>query len=286
MTTRCAVVGLALIASVGCDQIDPVSGPDPTPAPVTNIKPPPTAGTGPLQLFDLPTSLRWKMAAVPGHGSMANVAANETIPAEYQLPPEINSWFVSVSFGGTSTFSGYASMTFYANWAQQDLELRIYNAGALLAHNRWTETGSSIWPKQSGAFTAGSLNAGVSCGASGNGNSSHAAEVRLYTSQAWTTLARVHQTDSDVAIQDDCPPPPNCELKPQTSVSTSARFRGHASGAVTASDFEQCSDPVPPGGGSADPGEGGYVCYEVWLVYPDTGVEIYLGTVCYEEYAT
>jgi hypothetical protein len=238
-------------------------------------------------LFDLPAPMRWKMAAAPSDPTLSNVAANETLPAEYEWPPEITSWFVSVGFGGTSRLDGYASMTFYANWAQQDLELRIYKAGALLAQNRWTETGSSIWPKQAGAFTSGSLDAGVSCGASGNGYSSHIAEVRFYASAGWTTLARAHQSDSDVAVQAECPPPPSCELKPKTSVSSSgARFQANASGDITASDFEECSDPVPPGGGSADPGEGGYVCYEVWLVYRDTGVEIYLGTVCYEEYAT
>ena len=73
-------------------------------------------------------------------------------------------------------------MTFFANWAQQELELAVYRAGALVGRQTWVEEGSSFLPKQSGALTAGSLNVGISCGAVGNGNSRHAVEIRIFTS--------------------------------------------------------------------------------------------------------
>ena len=285
MTTRVAVVGLALFASLGCDQTDRMSGPDPTPPAAAGMKPPLEPGTQPLRLIDLPASQRWDMTNMPAPRFTSDIALGLTVPPEYQVAPFISSWFVSVSWSG-ATLNGYAYMSFTGNWAEQVLDLRIYKDGSLLAHNTWTETGSSVYPRQSGAVTRGSLNAGVSCGASGNGNSRHAAEVRLFTTQSWTTLARANVVDSDVAVQAKCPPPPSCELKPQTSVSSSSRLRAVPSGVVTGSDFEQCTNPIPTPGGGVDPGSGGKVCYEVWLVYPGTGVEYYLGDVCYGEYAT
>ncbi len=286
MTTRVAVVGLALLACLGCDQTDQVSGPDPTPPSAPDMKPPLAPGTQPLRLVELPASQRWDMASRPAPRFTSDIALGQTVPAEYQVAPYISSWFVSVTWSG-STLNGYAYMSFTGNWAEQVLDLRIYKNGSLLAQNTWTETGSSVYPRQSGAVTRGSLNAGVSCGGRGNANSKHAAEVRLFTTQSWTTLARANVSDSDVAAQADCPPPPTCELKPQTSVSSSARFRAAPGGIVAGAGIEQCTNPIPPsggGGGSSD--SGGKVCYEVWLVYPGTGVEYYLGDVCYGDYAT
>jgi len=285
MTTRCVVVGLALIAPMGCDQIDPVSGPDPTSPPVTGVAPPVTPGTRPLLLVDLPAPLRPASTARTQHGPSQS-APGELIASAYEWPPELYDWFVGVGWSG-STLEGHAFMSFYGNWAEQRLQLQIYRNGALAAQNTWVETGSSFWPKQSGALTAGSLNAGVSCGATGNGFSEHAVEVRLLTAQTWSTIGRNNTSDTDGAAQAECPPPPTCTLTPQTSIGSSARLRAYLSPQLTASDFEQCPNPPPPGGGgSGDSGSKGYVCYEVWLVYRDTGVEIYLGDVCYEVYAT
>ena len=112
-------------------------------------------------------------------------------------------------------------------------------------------------------------------------------EVRLLTAQTWSTIGRNNTSDTDGAAQAECPPPPTCTLTPQTSIGSSARLRAYLSPQLTASDFEQCPNPPPPGGGGpGDSGSKGSVCYEVWLVYRDTGVEIYLGDVCYEVYAT
>ena len=280
MTTRHAVVGLILIAPIGCDQIDPVSGPDPTPPAVTRTAPPIAAGVRPLRLFDLPASFLHPAAAADFRSASIESGLNEPIPPEYQVFPKITDRFVAVGWGGTATLEGYAFMTFVANFAQQELELAIYRGGALLARQTWVEQGSSILPKSSGAFTIGRLNAGVSCGATGNGNSKHIAEIRYLAGQGWTTLARDDDTDSDVAEQAPCPPPPTCELKPQSSVTSSERPRARSIGELTASDFEQCSEP-PPTSGGGESGSKGTVCYEVWLVYPGTGIEIYLGDVCY-----
>ena len=294
MTTRCVVVGLSLIASIGCDQADPLLGPDPTsppitPAsPVTPVAPPATPGTSPLLLVDLPAPLR---PALPGRDNQqapSGFPSIEAMESESIWPPALYDYFVSVGWNGSPTLDGYAFMSFYGNWAQQTLQLQIYRNGTLAAQNTWVETGSSIWPKQSGALTSGSLNAGISCGATGNGMSSHAVEVRIITAQSWSTIGRNNTSDTDVAVQAACPPPPTCTLTPQTSIASSARFRARLGDPFVASDFEQCSNPPPPGrgGGSGGSGSKGYVCYEVWLVYPDTGVEIYLGDVCYEVYAT
>ena len=287
MTTRCVVIGLCLIASFGCDQTDPVSGPDPTSPPVNAVAPPVTGRTGKLLLVDLPAPLRSAPPA-PGYQHDPSVlASSEAMASAYEAAPEIYDWFVSVAWNGSSVLDGYAFMTFYGNWAQQQLQLQIYRNGGLVAQNAWVETGSSVFPKQSGALTTGSLSASVSCGATGNAMSSHAVEVRLLTSSTWSTISRNNTSDTDTAVQAACPPPPTCTLTPQTSIASSARWRASPSGHVVASDFDECSNPPPPGSGSGgDSDSRGYVCYEIWLVYPDTGVEIYLGDVCYEVYAT
>lgn len=289
MTTRHVAVGLALIASVGCDQSDPVSGPDPTLPAAAPTQPPPPTGGKPLLMFDLPPHWRSEVITERTVRGVIDPALNESVPAEYLFPPEIYDKSTFVSWGGSGTFQGSAFMSFFANWAQQQLDLSVYRDGTLLGRNIWVETGASLLPKHSSAFTNGSLNVGVTCNASGNGYGNHAAEVRFLTSQAWSTLARVEVSSADHDALSPCAPPPTCTVKPQTSVSSTARIPGLATNQLTLSDFEQCPNPPPPGGGGPGGGGGsgsGYVCYEVWLIYPDTGVEVYLGDVCFEEYAT
>ena len=280
-TTRYVVVGVCLLTAVACEQIDPVTGPDPTPPTTAPVTPADVPGTGTLQLLELPATMRWD-----GPGVTSGTGANQDgVAAASTMAPMINDYFVVVGWGGTATLEGYAFMTFFANWAQQELELFIYREGSLLATRRWVETGSSILPRQSGALTTGALNVGVSCGAVGNGQSSHIAEVRLYTTQGWTAVARDNVSGASVAEQAKCAPPPICDLRPQTAVSSNARVTPRAAEAITTSDIDQCAPTSPPGGDQS--GEsGGEVCYEVWLVYPDTGTEIYLGDVCYGDYAT
>lgn len=277
-TTRYVVVGVCLLASIGCEQIDPVSGPDPTPPPIAPIVPADLPEAGELRMFDLPVAMQ---PEAPGLGTTTDpqVAAST-------MAPIIDDYFVVVGWGGTATLEGWAFMSFYANWAQQELELTIYKNGSLLGTRRWVETGSSVLPRSAGALTDGSLNVGVKCGASGNGHSNHAAEVRLFTPLGWTSVARSNVSGTSVAEQAECPPPPICDLRPATSVSSNARVTARAAEPLLATDIDQCAPTTPPGGGEQDGEGGGEVCYEVYLVYPDTGQEIYLGDVCYGEYAT
>jgi len=281
-TTRYVVVGVCLLASIGCEQIDPVTGPDPTPPSNAPVAPADVPETGTLQLLELPATMRW---VGPDGTSFGTAADRDGVVAASTMAPMINDYFVVVGWGGTATLEGWAFMTFFANWAQQELDLFIYREGSQLASRRWVETGSSIIPRQAAAITSGALNVGVSCGAVGNGQSSHVAEVRLYTTQGWTAVARDNVSDASVAEQAKCAPPPTCDLRPQTAVSSNARLTARAAAHITTSDIDQCAPTSPPGGDQSGD-SGGQVCYEVWLVYRDTGHETYLGDICYGEYAT
>ena len=281
-TTRYVVVGVCLLASVGCEQIDPVSGPDPTPPSVSPVVPPDVPKTGELRMLELPPAMRWDVRG----GGLETSADPHGVAAASTMAPMIDDYFVAVSWGGTATLEGWAFMTFFANWAQQELELTVYKSGSLLTTRRWAETGSSVLPRSAAAITAGAVNVGVQCGAVGNGQSSHSAEMRLYTTQGWTAVARSNVSDASVAEQAECSPPPICDVRPQTAVSANARVTARAAEAILATNIDQCAPTSPPGGGEQDGESGGEVCYEVWLVYPDTGYELYLGDVCYGQYAT
>ena len=94
MTTRVAVVALALFATLGCDQTDQMSGPDPTPPAAPGLKPPLEPGTQPLRLIELPASQRWDMTNMPAPRYTSDLTLGQTVPVEYQVSPHIMSWYV------------------------------------------------------------------------------------------------------------------------------------------------------------------------------------------------